>query len=243
MSCEKTYLTPLAHTVSRTILNPLNILHSGFLVLTLVLLGLLNFNYGALIVPIIIFELVSVIAAPCTASKLKNHFGAYSLRGFSIISLILSFGIAVLSFILQYTNILKFDLAFITLSFEHLPEPLNLLNTSVYNLCFALLGITLLYLAKAVFSGTLASIVKTNLPKNCGFLLGSIISCFSLAVFCIGALDLLGFTSLFYKTENLETVAKYTNVAVFILGFISAGISVALNIYTYIKTRKNSHVI
>lgn len=235
---DKSHLTPLARTVSAVMRNPLNIISSVFLWLMLLMICLLDFRCTFFALPILVFELVSVIVSTRAAKLQKGRFGIGTVKFSAIFGLIFALLFLALLVVTEYFELFELKHSFFDTSFSDLNMPLNFLNIKFDSTMVMALSLVFLYLSKTVYTCSISMILKKNTPNRKALLISVLLSCLSFAVFCAAVLNISWLITVYSYNIN-----RILCLSLFILGTVSAVTFLALNIYTYTKMRKNSHAI
>ncbi len=234
---QKSYLTPLAHTVSSVLQNPLKAISSAILIVSALLLSLLDFKLGLFLLPIIVLEIVSVAVSGHKAKRQTGRFGLATFNMLTLVCFILS--LALVGFLTLSNTEFKIILPGIfNVSFTDSALPLSLINTGFDGALWFAVGLSLMFLSKLIFGCSLFKNLKTNLPKKSAILISLALDVVAFALFTVCAFDRLGITHLLILAKGLGEVVKYTCSAVFILSAVSSILLFALNIYTFTKMRK-----
>ncbi len=237
---QKSYLTPLAHTVSVVLQNPLNALSLVMLLIGAILLCLLDFKCALFILPIIVLETVSVAVVRHRAKHQSGRFGLAFFKTSAVLCLVLS--LAFLGFVILGNTEYKLPLpAMFDTTFVDSPLPLSLLNVGFDGVLWFALSLAISFVSRLIFGCTLYNNLKTNTPKKSAFIISATLNALSFVLFTICALDRFGVTSLLVTAKGLGAVVSYTCSAAFIFGSVFSGLMLALDIYTFIKMRKNSY--
>lgn len=237
---QKSYLTPLAHTVSSVLQNPLKAISSAFLIVSALLLSLLDFKLGLFLLPIIVLEIVSVSVLGQKAKHQAGRFGLAAFNTLTFVCLILS--LALVGFLALSNTEFKIILPNIfNVSFADSALPLSLINTGFDGALWFSVGLSLVFLSKLAFGCSLLKNLKTNLPKKSAILISLVLNLVAFALFTVCTFDRLRITSLLILAKGLGAVVEYTCSAVFILSAVSSILLFVLNIYTFTKMRKNNH--
>ena len=201
------------------------------------LVSALDFSFGVIVLPLVVFNLVAVLVANLKAKHQNGKFGLPILKFSStFICVILTLIFAL--FLLNDLEVLTLK-PLITLYFDSPLILAQLLNVGFANVKMFALPLTIFFLSKVVANCTFSNCVRKNMPKCQGFIVSLILIFISLALFVFDALSRTEILRSDYGYELPSYILAYASVATITLAAIAVILEIVSVIISFFKLRNS----